>query len=525
MKRIYAFLLLLFLATPAQAAWVEKNTKPGAAGSGNPWTIQAFSNALTPGTIILVSVGSSANPIPTPTDTAGNTYLDCGAGEVAVGGGGYYIQTFYALNTHTTASNQISFSNSGGYTYWGVASEWSGNRSTSPIDVVSSTANGITTSGNDNVTSGAATTTVDGELIYGWERSYGGAMALGTGFSWVYNSDYPAEYAIQSSAGSIAVTWTNTGGSGIHYGAIMTTIKPPTPSNYSAPITENLLTNDTLSRSGNFSRGLSESNPTSESLARVAAFGRGTTESNSTSDLLNRAANFSRNPTENNPAGDGVARLGIFGRSLTETNLASDELARLGAFGRAVTETSTSSDQLASSAGRFANLEESNAASDTLTRLGVFGRGLTETYVASDELARLGAFGRGLTDSYVASDELARLGMFGRAVTETGTSSDLLASSAGRFANLEESNAASDTLTRLGVFGRGLTETYVASDELARTRGAFVAVAESLMLNDSLNMRLVQTRHVEPRHSFKVPGRTKTGMVPGRSKTGTAPVH
>lgn len=97
-------------------------------------------------------------------------------------------------------------------------SEWTGLATTSPVDqTVSATGTGTTAS------SGAASTTVSGELIFGYTFLLNTAAA-GSGFTpmSLVNGDLD-EYQVQSAAGSIAATFTQTSGT---WFALMATFKP-----------------------------------------------------------------------------------------------------------------------------------------------------------------------------------------------------------------------------------------------------------------------------------------------------------
>ena len=97
-------------------------------------------------------------------------------------------------------------------------SEWTGLATTTPVDqTASATGTGTTAS------SGAATTTVNGELIFGYTFLFNTATA-GSGFTpmTLVNGDLD-EYQVQSLAGSIAATYTQTSGT---WFVLMATFKP-----------------------------------------------------------------------------------------------------------------------------------------------------------------------------------------------------------------------------------------------------------------------------------------------------------
>jgi hypothetical protein len=215
-------------------SWTLANNK-GEAGAGAAST-DAFANPLTNGSLIVVHVWRQAAPT-TPTDTAGNTYSDCGSGSV-IFHTDYRIQCFYTINTHTTSSNVVTSTSALNI----IASEWTGNAASSPVDVFHSTASGTTlsTDGADNMTSGAATTNVNGDLIIGNWSTYTGAAASGTGFTALagVNGHPYAEYKVQTTAGSIAATATRDAND--FYAMIMTAFKVSTSATlyYSAASTQ-----------------------------------------------------------------------------------------------------------------------------------------------------------------------------------------------------------------------------------------------------------------------------------------------
>src|ERR1017187_1058333 len=68
-----------------------------------------FSGSLrNPSIIIAVVSGLAISTLGTPTDTALNTYVDCGAGSVLYHVSGARMQMFYALNTSTTLNNKVT---------------------------------------------------------------------------------------------------------------------------------------------------------------------------------------------------------------------------------------------------------------------------------------------------------------------------------------------------------------------------------------------------------------------------------
>lgn len=123
-------LILAAMCPLARATWVLRNQQGGVGGNAST---PAFTNALTPGSLIIVFV--YAGPAPsTPTDTATNTYHDCGAGAVPLTSGWNFLSIFYTINSHSTASNVVT-STSGAQV---VAWEYTGNASSSVVETYGS---------------------------------------------------------------------------------------------------------------------------------------------------------------------------------------------------------------------------------------------------------------------------------------------------------------------------------------------------------------------------------------------------
>lgn len=124
----------------------------------------AMASPLTNGSLIIVCAEfdgvATWNTGNTPTDTAGNTYVRV---TDTLNSGVFDSMSWYALNTHTTASDVITITDKGG----GVdstmtAEEWTGLASSLPVDKTASTT-GVSTALN----SGNITPVNSGDLIFG----------------------------------------------------------------------------------------------------------------------------------------------------------------------------------------------------------------------------------------------------------------------------------------------------------------------------------------------------------------------
>lgn len=121
----------------------QQNASSGGTGVTSE-SAPAFKNALTnTSTIIAVcqaltpwSNSGATTTYAVPTDTAGNTYIDVQVGTTGFNGSAVTEEVFYALNTHTTASNVVTcHSNAGSITFFSiVAFEVTGGATAGPID-------------------------------------------------------------------------------------------------------------------------------------------------------------------------------------------------------------------------------------------------------------------------------------------------------------------------------------------------------------------------------------------------------
>jgi hypothetical protein len=166
----------------------------------------AFPSNNTLGNFLIVT-GTAARPASTITiaDTAGNTYIPA-MGPVTDSNQDVTAYIWYVPNCKGGA-NTVTLTPSTADALEIHISEWTGLATSSPLDqTASDTGTGTTAS------SGSRTTAVSGELIFGYTFLLNTASAGGgfTGMSLV-NGDLD-EYQIQSTAGPIAATFTQTTG-------------------------------------------------------------------------------------------------------------------------------------------------------------------------------------------------------------------------------------------------------------------------------------------------------------------------
>jgi hypothetical protein len=204
-------------------AW-SKNNDVTNTNTGSPVTV-SLTNSTIVGSLIVVGVISiQTNTFNVPTDTAGNTYVDCGVGQLLFNGSAYVIQLFYTINT-AAISNTVSVSQVGNSASFMriVVEEWTGNALSNPVDVTSNSGSNASTGtgGGQNVTTGLATTNF-ADLVIGFCDVVGGTLTTGTGFT-TAASDI-MESLIQTVAGSVAATWSDNTNSD-SYTAIMAAFK------------------------------------------------------------------------------------------------------------------------------------------------------------------------------------------------------------------------------------------------------------------------------------------------------------
>jgi uncharacterized repeat protein (TIGR01451 family) len=166
----------------------------------------------------LIVTGSAARPASTLTisDTLGNRYVPA-IGPVTDTTQNVTIYLWY-VPVCKGGANTVTITPSTTAALEMHVSEWSGLAAVSPVDrTASATGTGTT------VSSGPRATTANGELVFGYGWVLNTASA-GAGFTPItrVNGDL-TEYQIQSSAGSVAATFTQTSGT---WFALMATFKP-----------------------------------------------------------------------------------------------------------------------------------------------------------------------------------------------------------------------------------------------------------------------------------------------------------
>src|SRR6266849_3400570 len=211
-------LLFLFLFSGFAAAQTGTTisliqTAGSTSDSASSIVSQGFGVNNTAGNLILVAVSWGDNPVVSlsASDTLGNTYF------VATNdfdpGNRQGLAIIYAPNIRGGANIvTVNFGQADGYRRI-IVSEYSGITTTSPLDAAAKHKASGTTATN-GVTSTAANTITNGDLIFGVvmdDSGFFGTITAGTGFTrraFVNNMDLATEDTVQAAAGPIAATFT-----------------------------------------------------------------------------------------------------------------------------------------------------------------------------------------------------------------------------------------------------------------------------------------------------------------------------
>jgi hypothetical protein len=189
--------------------------------SGTPTSL-AFNAAQVSGSLLVCAVsavsGGGANGDVTVSDSVNGTWSKGSGGWY---GGGYsYIQLFYIVNSSNSVVT-VDFSNwpSGAIYAMILIEEFTGNASSSVLDVCSNgTAEAVSQGTNIAVNAASVTTTVNGDLIYSVfydespivTASSNGTLTAGQWQLYSGNESIGDGYQVQSTHGSLTPTWTLT---------------------------------------------------------------------------------------------------------------------------------------------------------------------------------------------------------------------------------------------------------------------------------------------------------------------------
>jgi hypothetical protein len=201
-----------------------------------PYCTASFPSNNAAGNLIVVAVeiGATAadHPFISVHDTQGNTYHPATTQPTwRTNGGGSSAQIFYAPNIRP-GPNTVTMSepNAGGGSGAGNAfnqiaiHEYAGVCSASPLDVTAA-ATGVTTNSPFTVTSGSATTSVNGELVFGYGNTLSAFLAAGAGFTARQTNAGTSEDMVQALAGPVEATEINSANN-TPYVMLMATFKP-----------------------------------------------------------------------------------------------------------------------------------------------------------------------------------------------------------------------------------------------------------------------------------------------------------
>lgn len=228
MRRPLAMLLaLLMVLLPALSgaapAFVQSNSNSAASGTT---VATAYSSNVTAGGLLVACIFSDVGVTSVAGSIGGQTFSTVSAN---TDGATYTFGMYYFPNT-TAGADTITATLSGatGYTHL-IIGEWSGVDTASPLDKFANQFQTAPGTGANAVTSGNVTTTTDGQLIIGCGNSMTYAanqLTAGTGFTirQTHFSDNPMEDRIQTSAGSIAATFTSNSATN-NYNPIIGTFK------------------------------------------------------------------------------------------------------------------------------------------------------------------------------------------------------------------------------------------------------------------------------------------------------------
>jgi hypothetical protein len=200
---------------PAPQAGISLVQTTGSTNNSSSGTIsQSFAQNNVAGDLIVVAVswGSNAAPSITTSDTQQNTYSL--ATSQWDSGNNQGLAILYAPNIRAGANAvTVSLGNSDDSRRI-VISEYSGIATTNPLDVSAKNLSAQASTSTNGATSNAATTTTNGDLIFGAvmdDSGNFGNISAGTGFTERFtlnNVDTATEDTIQPSIGSVAATFT-----------------------------------------------------------------------------------------------------------------------------------------------------------------------------------------------------------------------------------------------------------------------------------------------------------------------------
>lgn len=213
-------------AVPPTHVQVATATSTGASAATT--IVKAFTSANTAGNIIVAAVSWDASSTGTATcsDTQANTYQMAATQWDSFNQ--QWLAVCYAPNIKAGNNTVTATLNSSRPYRRLIIHEYSGVATVNPVDVTAKSSGAGNTTVN-GISSGSATTTVSGDLIFGavMDDTSSTSITAGTGFTQrasVNNKDLATQDRIQAAAGSVAST--QTFGLAHRYLAIMVALKP-----------------------------------------------------------------------------------------------------------------------------------------------------------------------------------------------------------------------------------------------------------------------------------------------------------
>jgi hypothetical protein len=179
-----------------------------------PTSTAVFPSNNTAGNLIVVAVNLGASVAakrPVIHDTLGNSYFPATSQlDWTTNGGGSSAQLFYAPNikggANAVTMTTVTLAGTSGNAFNQIAvHEYAGVALAAPLDV-SAGATAMATNSPCLLTSGPATTEVDGELIFGYGNVLHGPLSAGAGFTLRESFDGITEDRLQTNAGPVAAT-------------------------------------------------------------------------------------------------------------------------------------------------------------------------------------------------------------------------------------------------------------------------------------------------------------------------------
>lgn len=468
-------------------------------------TLAVTLNGVSTGNLIAVFAfcyhGPGSVGIASVADDQGNTYA---AVDTANPDTAEWFKTFYARNV-TGGNLTITVTYTGTPTYRRViVTEYSG-LSTAADVLDAHSISAVTTTwgtGTDVATSGAATTTANGDTVIGFygQVSDQTLPTAGTGYTSRSTWQNPAgdawahEDRVQSNAGSIAATFTPGGanketvvamlafkaaGGGGGGGATYEARPNPrrnrpgrgpysrgryyravfagntrTPQTYSVTLSESVSASDGVSATRTTAPSISESTAVADAVSAVLTAVGALSEAASAADSINSAGS-------------------TFGASLAEAAAASDALTSVLSAVTSLSESVTAQDQVSAGNATYpVSISEAASAADQVSSLATLVASLAESVTAQDQVSAGNAtYSVSLTESLTLGDVVAAALIAAGGLSESVAASDSVSAGGPQTYNVSivEAASAADSISAAGAYGLSLAEVVTLLDSLSAT--------------------------------------------------------